>query len=178
MGYLAHKHDVAFVATRHYTPQTQENEVQSASQAKQLLPKPTPTSEYIHLESREMIMAAEEFFPRQATFCKDFPQFNIRGPIQTPYVFWYCYRSPGAFQGMSDHHRRLMELLTSWIDGNYGKTYDVVVRQQKESVVSQETMPSLVWPGDVLVWEDKRESKAAIAQSWPRQIPYHAFVGR
>ncbi|KAI0972303.1 hypothetical protein F4678DRAFT_478772 [Xylaria arbuscula] len=174
-GYLSQKHDVAFVVARHYTPITQENEVQSASQAKQPLPKPKPSREFITLESQDMIRAAEEFFARQATFSEDFPLFNIRGPIQAPYVFWYCYRSPRAFQGMSDSHRRLMELLTSWIDENYGTTYDLVARQKQEGVVSQETMPFLVRPGDVLVWEVKGELNAVIAWAWPTQTPYNTM---
>lgn len=177
-GYLAQKHDIAFVLAQHYSSATQEAEVRRASQAKQPLPKPTPYSEYIHLESQDMIMAAEEFFARQATFSEDFPRFNIRGPIQAPYVFWSCYRSPEAFKGMSDLHQRLMELLTSWIDENYGKMYDLVTRQQGEGLVSQETMPFLVRPGDVLVWEDKRKLKAVIARSWPRQPPHHTLTHR
>lgn len=167
VGFLAQKHDIAFVIARYYSPQDQEDEVAKASRAKQALPHPRPSSEHITLHSRDMISAAEEFFAKQLSFAEEFPEFNIRNRIPAPYLFWYYYRSPEPFQGMDTHHQQLMELLTSWIEDNYGEKYDLVARQLKNGVISQETMPFLVRPRDVLVWEDRHKFKAAVAKSWP-----------
>ncbi|KAH7397602.1 AAA family ATPase [Cadophora sp. MPI-SDFR-AT-0126] len=168
-GFLRQKNDIAFVIARYYTPKTQEMEVQNASRAKHPLPMPKPSSEALTFLSKEMIDAAERFFARRPDFAQNFPQFNIRGPIPAPYLFWYHYRGTDAMQGLSPVQEALFRLVTTWIEDNYGEKYGLVEKQLERGVISQETVPFLFKPGDVIVWEAKREIHAAIARSWPAQ---------
>ncbi|KAI3331596.1 P-loop containing nucleoside triphosphate hydrolase protein [Xylariaceae sp. AK1471] len=114
-----------------------------------------------------MIEAAEEFFAQQPKFLEEFPGFNIRGSIEAPYLFWYHYRSLGTFNSLSPTHQGMMKFLTSWIEENYGSLYSKVEDQLKRGVISAETMNFLIQPGDVLLWKEKRDTMAVIAQSWP-----------
>ncbi|PVH76181.1 AAA family ATPase [Cadophora sp. DSE1049] len=168
-GFLRQKHDIAFVVTRFYNPKTQEIEVQNASRAKQPLPMPKPSSETITFHSKDMIDAAEQFFARRPDFARNFPRFNIRAPIPAPYLFWYHCRKSNAMQGLSPAHEALLHLVTNWIEENYGVKYDFVDRQLDRGVISQDTLPFLFKPGDVIVWEAKRKIHAVIARSWPQQ---------
>jgi hypothetical protein len=169
-GFLRQKHDIAFVVAKYYSPKDQEDEVQSASRAKQALPRPKPSREVLTFHSKEMIDAAEEFFARRPNFAEEFPKFNIRGHIPAPYLFWYHYRGPDAMRGLTPVHERLMRLVATWIEDNYGATYDLVDKQLDRGVISQDTVPFLFTPGDVIVWEKRGELHAAIAQSWLEQI--------
>jgi hypothetical protein len=168
-GFLRQKHDIAFVVSRYYSPKNQEIEIQSASRAKQPLPRPKPSNETLTFHSKEMIDAVEDFFARRPDFAQNFPQFNIRGHIPAPYLFWYHYRGPDAMQGLSATNEALLHLVTTWIEDNYGNKYDLVDRQLDRGVISQDTVPFLFKPGDVIVWETKREVHAAFARSWPIQ---------
>jgi hypothetical protein len=168
-GFLRQKQDIAFVVAKYYSPKDHEAEVQSASLAKQALPRPKPSSEVLTFQSKEMIDAAEEFFARRPNFAEEFPNFNIRGHIPAPYLFWYHYRGPDAMRGLTPVHGRLMRLVTTWIEDNYGGKYDLVDKQLDRGVISQDTVPFLFKPGDVIVWEKRGELHAAIAQSWIEQ---------
>jgi hypothetical protein len=169
-GFLRQKHDIAFVVAKYYSPKDQEAEVQSASRAKQALPRPKPSNEVLIFHSKEMIDAAEEFFARRPNFAEEFPNFNIRGHIPAPYLFWYHYRGPNAMRDLTPVHERLMRLVATWIEDNYGGKYDLVDKQLDRGVISQDTVPFLFKPGDVIVWEKRGELHAAIAQSWLKQI--------
>ncbi|PQE33385.1 AAA family ATPase protein [Rutstroemia sp. NJR-2017a WRK4] len=161
-GFLRQKHDIAFVVARYYSPKNQEIEVQSASRAKQPLPRLKPSNETLTFHSKEMIDAAEDFFARRPDFAQNFPQFNIRSHIPAPYLFRYHYRGPDAMRGLSATNEVLLHLVTTWIEDNYGNTYDLVDRQLDRSLISLDTVPFLFKPGDVIVWETKREVHAAI----------------
>ena len=165
-GFLSQKHDIAFVVAKYYSQEDQEEEVQTASRAKQALPRPKHSSEILTFHSRDMIDAAEDFFARRPTFAQDFPKFNFRGPIPAPYLFWYQYRGPDVLQGLSPGHELLMRLVTTWIEDNYGEKYALVDEQLNRGVITQETVPFLFKPGEVIVWENKREVHAAMARSW------------
>ncbi|KAI1496448.1 P-loop containing nucleoside triphosphate hydrolase protein [Biscogniauxia marginata] len=166
-GYLNQKHDVAFVILKFYDWGQQGKIAQKAFRDKKALPRPQSSAQTIRLQSHDMIEAAEEFFAKQPKFLEEFPGFNIRGNLEAPYLFWYHYRSPEAFEGLSVIHKKMMTLLTSWIDENYGGLYARVESQLKRGVISAETMAFLVKPGDVLLWKEKRDTMAVIARSWP-----------
>ena len=168
-GYLHSQTEVAFIICKYYSAKHQEDEVQRASKAKQPLPRPQPSSETLTFYSKEMIEAAENFFARQPDFAESFPDFDIRAHIQAPFLFWYHYRGPTALEGLNPAHHALMQLAVTWIEDNYASKYDQVDSQLAKSVVSQETVPFLFKPGDVIVWEKKSELHAAIARSWPKQ---------
>ncbi|KAH8586201.1 P-loop containing nucleoside triphosphate hydrolase protein [Bisporella sp. PMI_857] len=116
-----------------------------------------------------MIDAAEEFFALRPDFAVNFPNFNIRGPIPAPYLFWYHYQGPDSMQGLSPSHEALMRLVTTWTEDNYGQKYAPVDNQVDRGAISQETVPFLFKPGDVIAWEDRTELHAAITRSWPPQ---------
>lgn len=178
-GFLRQRPDIAFVVSHYYSPMSQNNEVQDAARAKQVLPQPKPTSEILRLHSPDMIEAVENFLALQPKFSVEFPSLNIRGPLHAPYLFWYHYRSPTALDVLSQPRRDTMQLLTSWIEEHYAEKFDRVDDQLKRGVISEDTMPFLVKPGDVLVWKDVREVKAVVAKSWPtRKPPINGFQGR
>ncbi|KAI0876601.1 P-loop containing nucleoside triphosphate hydrolase protein [Hypoxylon argillaceum] len=112
-----------------------------------------------------MIDAVESFFALQPMFKEEFPDFNVRAHIAAPYLFWYHYRSPVALDNLGSLHRPLMQSLTDWIEEHYQALYTRVESQMEKGVISQETMPFLVKPGDILVWENKNKFEAVIA-SW------------
>lgn len=116
-----------------------------------------------------MIAAAEEFFGHQVGFLGQFPDFNIKGSLPAPYLFWYYHRKPDGnpFESLSPMHQDLMRLLTGWIDENYGELYGRAEEQLKRGKVSYNTMEFLIRPGEVVVFKDKNSVSAAIAKSWP-----------
>ena len=165
-GYLRQKQRVAFCIAKFYSATHQQEEVQRAVRDKTPLPRPKPLQESIRFESATMIAAAEEFSRMQPKFATEFPNFDIKSPIPAPYLFWYHYRSSDAFKGLNSSHREHMELLCSWIDKHYGPMYDRVNEQLSRKVVSYETMPFLVKPGDVLVSKHLGKWRAHVATSW------------
>lgn len=174
-GFLRQRSDITFVVAYYYTPSVQEAEVAKALLAKKPLPRPVPTSECITLHDKEMIAAMESFLAMQPNFSSEFPNLNIRSQIPAPYLFWYHYRSSNALDRLSSEMRGVMKFLTSWIEKNYAKKYGLAEQHLAKGIVSQETMPFLVKPGDVLVWEGRREVHAAVAQDWLKQISAPAF---
>ncbi|KAI0871174.1 AAA family ATPase [Hypoxylon argillaceum] len=170
LGFLSdNKHSIAFAVFRAYRREGQEKEVKAAVKADQPLPRPKHHAEAIFLNSQGMVDAAEAFFATQPKFEEEFPGLNIRAPLPAPYLFWYHYRTFDVSSRLSAHHQQRMQLLTSWIDANYGIRYDLVDQQLAEGLISSKSMPFLVKPGDVLVWEAKGEPHAVIAKSWPVQ---------
>ncbi|KAK7990084.1 hypothetical protein PG989_010399 [Apiospora arundinis] len=167
--YLRQRSDITFVVGYYYTPSTQEADVAEALLAKKDLPRPIPTSETITLHDNDMIAAVKEFLALQTRVSDDFPNLNIRDPIPAPYLFWYHYRSSNAIDLLGLEYRELMKFLTSWIEEHYASKYALADAQFSRRVVSQETMPFLVKPGDVLVWEHRREVHSAIAKDWLKQ---------
>jgi hypothetical protein len=119
-----------------------------------------------------MIEAIEAFIAKRPKFRENFPHFNVRDALPAPYLFWYYNRSPQAFDGLSDLHRKYLNNLTGWIDSNYGDIYDRADKQLLRGVVSYESMEFLIKPGDVIISNDKPDQEdenlhAEIATSWP-----------
>lgn len=168
-GFLGQHPEIAFVVAASYAPQKQTSEVIRAVRAKRVLPCPKPTSETIKLRSPDLIDAVDSFLAQQPTMSTDFPWFNDKGEIPAPYLFWYHHRSPTALDLMSAPHRKIMSLLTSWIEEHYAEIYNRVNDTLNRGVVTENTMPFLVKPGDVLVWKEKAELNAVIAKGWTCQ---------
>lgn len=165
-GYLRQNKDVAFVINKYYDLGYQDQEVRAAIRDKHALPRAECSHETVRLQSFEMIQAAEDFFDQQPMFTEEFPGLNIANGIGAPYLFWYYYRSKNALEGLSPTSLASMKLLTSWIEENYGELYDLVEDQLERGVVSAKTVNFLVKPGDAVVWKEKRDLMAAVAESW------------
>lgn len=169
-GFLGQHPEIAFVITSFYTPQKQANEVLRAVRAKRVLPRPKHTSETIRLRSSDLIDAVHGFLVQQPKMSStNFPWFNDEGEIPAPYLFWYHHRSPTALDVLSAPHRKIMSLLTSWIEEQYAEMFYRVGNALNRGVVTGNTMPFLVKPGDVLVWKEKGELNAVIAKGWACQ---------
>ncbi|KAK8103694.1 uncharacterized protein PG998_010727 [Apiospora kogelbergensis] len=168
-GFLRQRSDITFVVAYHYTPAVQEAEVAKAILTKKDLPRPIPTSEFITLHDKTLIAAMEEFLSMQPNFQDDFPNLKIRGQIPAPYLFWYQYRSSNALQRLNQTSREVMNFFTSWIDEHYSQKFALAEDHLSRRVVSEETMPFLVKPGDVLVWEQRRKIHAVVAKDWLRR---------
>lgn len=169
-GYIQEHRSISFVIAKLYSAAFQIVEVQAAIRNKQALPRPEPFDESIRLQSQDMVEAAEQFFGRQPNFSREFPNFHIRGNIPSPYLFWYQYRCPEPFINLSKVHRHHMELLTGWIDKEYGAMYTRVNDQLEKGVVSVETVPFLVKPGDALIHVNKGVKLAYIAASFAARL--------
>lgn len=172
-GFLRQKNDVAFVINKYYDIGHQDQEVRAAIRDKRPLPRAECSRETVRLQSFEMVQAAEEFISQQPNFAEEFPGLNITNGVGAPYLFWYYYRSKNALEELSPTSLAAMKLLTFWIEENYGELYDLVEDQLKRGVISAKTIKFLVKPGDVVVWKEKRDLMAAVAESWPlvRRLP-------
>lgn len=172
-GFLRQKNDVAFVINKYYDIGHQDQEVRAAIRDKRPLPRAECSRETVRLQSFEMVQAAEEFISQQPNFAEEFPGLNITNGVGAPYLFWYYYRSKNALEELSPTSLAAMKLLTSWIEDNYGELYNLVEDQLKRGMISAKTIKFLVKPGDVVVWKEKRDLMAAVAESWPlvRKLP-------
>ncbi|KAM0542207.1 hypothetical protein ACHAPJ_012899 [Fusarium lateritium] len=166
-AYLNNKVDTAFVISRYYNWSKNGREAEIASREGSALPKPEPSRETIRLWSQSMTNAFKEFVEKQSDFQEKIGKFNDRQPIDAPYLFWYQYRSPAALDDLTSQSLNMMKLLTCWIEDHYGDLYTSAEEQSERSVVTPETMQFLIHPGDVVVWKEKKELMAAIAESWP-----------
>jgi hypothetical protein len=172
-GFLRRKKDSAFVVSKFYSSLSQVKDVQAADREKRLLPTPQPSSENILFTSKAMIAAIQSFVDKIPNFDDKFPDFKVNRSISAPYLFWYRYgwRSSEVFSGLQEPEQSLLRLWSRWIDEQYGELYDRVTKQLMKKVISQETMPFLIEPGDVVVREEKGELQAVVAQFWPNQLP-------
>lgn len=161
-GWLDQRRDVAFSVGKYYIPKEQESEVQKAVREKKKIPLPKPSAETIRLESQDMKEAMEAFFTSGPELKKEHPNYVSTDPLSAPYLFWYHHRSPTAFDSLSDHHRKLLLMLTDWIDEAYGEKYARVDEQLKRGVVSYDSMVYLVRPGDVVVLNSKPGKEGGI----------------
>ncbi|KAI4593478.1 hypothetical protein KJ359_009369 [Pestalotiopsis sp. 9143b] len=108
----------------------------------------------------------------------NFPWFNDEGEIPAPYLFWYHHRSPTALDVLSAPHRKIMSLLTSWIEEQYAEMFYRVGNALNRGVVTGNTMPFLVKPGDVLVWKEKVDLKVDLIKevTWNKKSFEHLVV--
>lgn len=154
-----------FVVSRFYSVSSLDGLVRGALAKKQQPPEPIHYLEHIQLQSQQMIEALQEFLSLQPEFWDKFPDFDARAPIHAPYIFRYMYRSVNILHQLQQPHGDLMRMLISWIDENYAEKYAEADSQLERGVVTLRTMPFLTYPGDVLIWKEKRRMKAAITSS-------------
>ncbi|RKL45098.1 hypothetical protein BFJ72_g3748 [Fusarium proliferatum] len=166
-GYLKHRLDAAFVVYKHYEPGFQSKDVRKAIAEGSTIPVPKPAREVVQPLSEQMIMALDEFVDSHPSFKEKFPGWRSSDPIKSPFLFWYCYRSPGALEGMEEPHKKQMLLLTEWIDRNYSEMYAEVETKFSEGHVSKTLMPFFIQPGEVLVSKNEKGIQGYIAGSWP-----------
>ncbi|KAF5700153.1 AAA family ATPase [Fusarium mundagurra] len=169
-GYLKHRLDAAFVVYKHYEPGFQSKDVRKAMAEGSTIPVPKPAREVVRPLSKQMIMALDEYVDSLPSFKEKFPGWRSRDPIKSPFLFWYCYRSPGALEGLEEPHKKQMLLLTEWIDRNYSEMYSEVETKFSEGHVSKTTMPFFIQPGEVLVSRNEKGIQGYIAESWPVKL--------
>ncbi|KAF5693478.1 AAA family ATPase [Fusarium globosum] len=169
-GYLKHRLDAAFVVYKHYEPGFQSKDVRKAMADGSTIPVPKPAREVVQPLSEQMIMALDEFVNSRPSFKEKFPGWRSSHPIKSPFLFWYCYRSPGSLEGIEEPHKTQMLLLTEWIDRNYSEMYAEVETKFSEGHVSKTTMPFFIQPGEVLVSKNEKGIQGYIAGSWPCKV--------
>jgi hypothetical protein len=155
------------VVYKHYEPGFQSKDVRKAMVEGSTIPVPKPAREVVRPLSKQMIMALDKYVDSFPSFKDKFPGWRSNDLIQSPFLFWYCYRSPGALEGMEEPHKKQMLLLTEWIDRNYSEMYSEVETKFSEGHVSKTTMPFFVQPGEVLVSKNEKGIQGYIAESWP-----------
>ncbi|KAM0544894.1 hypothetical protein ACHAO7_008553 [Fusarium culmorum] len=167
--YLKHRSDAAFVVYRHYDPTFQAKDIRKAREEGLPLPYPKPAWEVVQPLSEQMIAALDEFVDSHPTFRDKFPGWRSTDPINSPFLFWYCYRAATDLQAMDEPHRKQMTLLTEWIDNNYSEMHAAVEDKFSQGFVSEATMPFFIRPGEVLVSMNERGISGHIAETWPTQ---------
>ena len=165
--YLKHRPDAAFVIYKHYEKACQEKEVIKAEDQGTEMPEPRPVREVLQALSNQMVIALDTFVDSHPTFKKSFPKWNSRDPVESPFLFWYCYRTTTNLNLLADPHRKQMQLLTQWIDHNYSETYAAADERLSLGRVSSSIMPFFIKPGEVLVAKDAKDIQGYIAKSWP-----------
>ncbi|GKU06988.1 aaa family atpase [Fusarium langsethiae] len=170
--YLKHRPDAAFVVYRHYDPAFQAKDVRRAREEDLTMPYPKPTREVVQPLSDQMIAALDVFVDSHPTFKTKFPGWRSSDSINSPFLFWYCYRAATDLQAVAEPHRTQMTLLTEWIDQNYSKMHADVEDKFSQGYVSESTMPFFIRPGEVLVSMNERGISGYIAESWPS----HSFT--
>ncbi|KAL3605320.1 hypothetical protein FPOAC2_00263 [Fusarium poae] len=169
--YLKHRPDAAFVVYRYYDPSFQAKDVRKAREEGLTMPYPKPVREVIQPLSEQMIAALDVFVDSHPNFRDKFPDWVSSDFINSPFLFWYCYRSATDLQAMAEPHRTQMTLLTEWIDNNYSKIHADVEHKFSEGYVSDSTMPFFIQPGEVLVSMNEKGISGYIAESWPTGGP-------
>jgi hypothetical protein len=167
--YLKHRPDAAFVVYRHYDPAFQAKDIRKAREEGVAMPYPKPAREAVQPLSEQMIAALDAFVDSHPTFREKFPGWRSSDPINSPFLFWYCYRASSDLQAMAEPHRKQMLLLTEWIDNNYSEMHAEVEDIFSKGCVSESTMPFFIRPGEVLVSKTERGVHGHIAESWPAQ---------
>ncbi|KAJ4016340.1 hypothetical protein NW752_003462 [Fusarium irregulare] len=165
--YLDQRTDAAFVIYKHYDPSLQEQDVLKAKHDGTAMPDPKPAREVVQALSERMVAALDALVDLHPTFKENFPKWRSVNAINSPFLFWYCYRTSTNFDAIAEPHRKQIQLLTQWIDRNYGKLYADVDEQLSYGHVSESTMPFFIKPGEVLVSKDGKGIQGFIAQSWP-----------
>lgn len=165
LGFLRQTPGVAFAVYKNYKHNSQLKAIQLARAEGAMLPQPVPVSESIRLLSEQMIAALDAFLDAQPTFKKDFPKWNSKHVIESPFLFWYHYRSVDCLEAIPEPHRSQMRLLTSWIDENYNDVYTEAEDQFARGYVSSSTMPFFVRPGEVLVLNNHNGIQGYIAET-------------
>ncbi|KAF2673829.1 P-loop containing nucleoside triphosphate hydrolase protein [Microthyrium microscopicum] len=167
--YLQNHKDIVFYIERDYSKDPLDEDNKKAERQGAALPEPKPEYETIRLETDEMIDAAEEFSDLQENFRDDFPEMNnLMNPIKAPYLFWYRYRKPNAFDDLEPRHQELMTLLTGWIEENYLAEYEKADALFQSGMVTKDVMQYLVRPSDVVVRKESGAYQAFLSTSWTR----------
>ncbi|MCJ1360553.1 MAG: hypothetical protein MMC33_010561 [Icmadophila ericetorum] len=175
--YLRRCGDLTFVVYKDYSKTSIDRlEARNALEKGRISP-PTPDAETIRLMSSEMLEAAEAFFNVQPNFRTHFGDVNVKvGILKAPYLFWYCYRKPDAFEQLQPRQQVLMIALTHWIESCYGQEYFDVDSRLAEGYLSRTSMTYYIQPGDVLVLRKDGKLKTFMATSWTIERDFH--IGR
>ncbi|KEZ40093.1 hypothetical protein SAPIO_CDS9107 [Scedosporium apiospermum] len=165
-NYLSRRPDIAFVVYSFYGEGHQKQAIENAKATGGPLPQPVVIRETIRLYSKKMVNAVENFLGAQPTFRKDFPTWSSMSHIDSPFIFWYHYRSSGYTDIMPEPHKSQMQLLGGWIDRNYGQLYQDAEKKFSRGLVSGSIMPFFLRPGEALVSYDPKGIQGHISKSW------------
>lgn len=163
--YASCRSNIAFMVTKIYSLQPIAGGPQKHCEA-------VYTSEKIQFISAEMKTAFSAFVENQPNFYRDFPDYDERNEIESPYLIWYRYRS-NSISGLQQKDRDLIMLLKSYIEQSYGYEHRSVDEMFDRGMVSRRACKYLIRPGDVLIDQNHTCSppQASVASSWTRLEP-------
>ncbi|CAG7561233.1 unnamed protein product [Fusarium equiseti] len=164
--YLEQRPESAFVVYKYYEPSFQAKDVSEADHNGTAMPDPKAVREVVRALSGQMVAALDAFVDSHPTFKDKFPDWRSDDRIDSPFLFWYCYRASTNLDDMDKPHRKQMQLLTRWIDHNYNDTYAEVDGKFSQSRISEMLMPFFIQPGDVVVSRNGKSIHGYIAASW------------
>lgn len=170
LRFLRQRSEIAFAVYKYYAAEYQAKAVLVAGASGHVLPDPVPIKETIILISDQIREAMNEFRRVHPTFEADFPKWNSKEPIPSPFMFWYRYREAPNIEAMAEHHQQQMRILTDWIEHHYRGVYDEARDKFRNGKVSSFTMPFLVRPGDVLVQHPPEDLIGYVAESWAERV--------
>ncbi|KAG6358336.1 hypothetical protein INS49_014220 [Diaporthe citri] len=128
-----------------------------------------PIETYVNLVSDDMKNAFMTFQEAARHHFGDFPNLNLdlKESLRSPYTFWFHCRRTGIIDGLPSNEKELMKLLTDWIDENYEEEYSETESLFQKGLVTSSTMPYLIAPGEVFIFQEKSHDRAYKAKSWP-----------
>lgn len=169
-GYVKHKGNVMFTIYKCYSVDYQQGDIDKALRDRRPLPKPTPASHQIVLDSNEMKQAVRDLFDQWPSFRTDYPEVREEGTLHSPFIWWYHHRRSNNIGQLPTPQARLVSTLTEWIEANYATLYDRIDEQFGRSRVSHRSVEYLVRPGDVLVSATKEGPLGYVAMSRPQRL--------
>lgn len=169
-GYVKHKGNVVFTIYKCYSVDYQQGDIDRALRDRRPLPKPTPASHQIVLDSNEMKQAVRALFEHWPSFRTEYPEVREERTLHSPFIWWYHHRKSDNISQLPTPQARLVSTLTEWIEANYASLYDRIDEQFGRNRVSHRSIEYLVRPGDVLVSATKEGPLGYVATSRPQRL--------
>jgi hypothetical protein len=161
---------IAFVVFKDYST-TVTHKPGASDVHDNIMPAPVPEGESIRLISEPMIKAFKAYAKIHSELIAHFPDLDPTEEIHAPYRFWYHCRSNDPLRPLPPEHKELMELVTDWIEANYGEIYRNADERLSLGLVSEDLLDYLVRPGDVLVTKSEDRFVGYMASSWTKPTP-------
>ncbi|KAK7913869.1 hypothetical protein PG985_011572 [Apiospora marii] len=166
--YLSGLGNVAFVVYMKYPPKAPLGDFlkKATRTGSTAIADPEPASHSIRLYSSSMREAAEAFFKGVKRHNPDYFVPAADADLESPFLFWYHFRSAGILEGLRPDQQELLKLLTNWIEETYKEKYQGVHALLEKGLITRDAVDFLFQPGETLVWNSDSGTRGCKAISW------------
>ncbi|KAI3326319.1 AAA family ATPase [Xylariaceae sp. AK1471] len=158
--------NVAFVVYQVFDGGSMIEPVEKARRDGTPLPDPKPTWVDIKLYSPAMKDAFKSFFERLRELNEELPEVDPERALESPFLFWYHYRSAKVLDSLPSGPQKLVKLLTDWIDNAYGEHYAQADEEFGRGVVTRKTIDYLICPGDIVISKFRERWRGYKSKGW------------